>query len=321
MKHEIKIVVLDGGTLNPGDLNWNELKNIGDCEVYDTTPPDKVVERSKDAEILIINKIVMSEEVVSQLPNLKYIGVIATGYNVVDIEATSKRGITVTNVPTYGTQSVAQLVFALLLELCHRVGHHSSTVHDGKWCKSKDFCYWDFPLVELADLTMGIVGFGRIGRATGNLSEAFGMNVIAYDVFVDQMKDVKVKFVELEELFKQSDVISLHCPLTAENEGMINSERLGKMKKTALLINTSRGPLVNEKDLASALNTGQIAGAGLDVLSSEPPKIDNPLLNTKNCFITPHIAWATRSARKRLMGVSVENVKAFLGGEPTNVIS
>jgi glycerate dehydrogenase len=317
----MKIVILDGGTLNPGDLSWDSFKAFGNVEVYDVTPADKVIERSKDADILIINKIVLDEKTISQLPQLKYIGVSATGYNVVDVKAARQRDIPVTNIPTYGTASVAQMVFALLLELSHHTGYHARTVKEGRWSARDNFCYWDFPLVELAGLTMGIVGYGRIGRATAALAEAFGMKTIAYDVYADQMTGAGVSFVKLDELFARSDVISLHCPLTVENKGMVNAERLGLMKKSAFLINTSRGPLINERDLAEALNSGQIAGAGLDVLSTEPPTSENPLLTAKNCYITPHIAWATHSARQRLMNTLIENLKGFIENKPKNVVS
>jgi glycerate dehydrogenase len=317
----MKIVILDGGTLNPGDLSWDSFKAFGNVEVYDVTPADKVIERSKDADILIINKIVLDEKTISQLPQLKYIGVSATGYNVVDVKAARQRDIPVTNIPTYGTASVAQMVFALLLELSHHTGYHARTVKEGRWSACDNFCYWDFPLVELAGLTMGIVGYGRIGRATAALAEAFGMKTIAYDVYADQMTGAGVSFVKLDELFARSDVISLHCPLTVENKGMVNAERLGLMKKSAFLINTSRGPLINERDLAEALNSGQIAGAGLDVLSTEPPTSENPLLTAKNCYITPHIAWATHSARQRLMNTLIENLKGFIENKPKNVVS
>ena len=317
----MKIVVLDGGTLNPGDLSWDALKTFGELDIYDVTPEDKVVERSRQADILIINKIVIDKNMLSQLPQLKYIGLMATGYNVVDVKATRERNIPVTNIPTYGTQSVAQMVFSLLLELCQHVGHHSQTVQDGKWSTCPSFCYWDYPLVELAGLTMGIVGYGRIGRMTGTLAKAFGMNIIAYDAYADKMDDIDVPFVEIDELFAKSDAISLHCPLSPENKKMVNSQRLSLMKKSAFLINTSRGPLINEQDLADALNSNKIAGAGLDVLSIEPPKSDNPLFSAKNCYITPHIAWATFSARKRLMQIAVENVEAFIDGKLINVVN
>lgn len=317
----MNIVVIDGGTLNPGDLDWDELRTLGKCDVYDVTPPEQVLERCKDAEIIITNKVVLDRQVINSLPELKYIGVTATGYNVVDVAAAKEKDIPVANVPIYGTQSVAQMVFAHLLELTQHVGYHSGTVHEGRWAACPDFCYWDRPLIELEGLTMGVVGYGRIGQATAKLARAFGMNVIAYDAYANKMTDLDVQFVELDELFAKSDVITLHCPLTPENEGMVNTQRLALMKKSAFLINTSRGQLVNEQDLTDALNAGQIAGAGLDVLNSEPPSPDNPLLKADNCYITPHIAWATRSARQRLLVTSTENVKAFLNGNTENVVN
>ena len=317
----MNIVVLDGVTLNPGDLSWDDLSAIGSCKVYDGTPAEQVVDRSKGAEILVINKIVLKDETFAKLDSLRYVGVTATGYNVVDVAAAKKRNIVVTNVPVYGTQSVAQMVFALLLELTQHVGHHSETVRQGRWCDCDSFCYWDFPMIELEGLTMGIVGYGRIGKATAALAKAFGMNVLAHDVVPGQISDGIAQAAGLDRLFTESDVISLHSPLTDQNEGMINAERIGQMKTSALLINTSRGQLIKDDDLAEALNSGRIAGAGLDVLSVEPPVADNPLFTAKNCYITPHIAWATRSARQRLMTTTVENLKAFLAGKPQNVVS
>ena len=315
------IVVLDGRTLNPGDLSWDDLKALGECQVHDRTPREEVIGRSREADLLIINKIVLDRSTLQALPALKYIGVTATGYNVVDVEAACERKIPVTNVPTYGTQSVAQMAFALLLELCQHVGHHAQTVRDGRWSACEDFCYWDFPLVELADLTMGIVGYGRIGKTTAAIAKAFGMRVLAYDADARQTSDGNVEPVDLDTVFSESDVVSLHCPLTPDNEGLVDTDRLATMKKTAFLINTSRGQLVKESDLADALNSARIAGAGLDVLATEPPRADSPLLKAKNCFITPHIAWATRSARQRLMTTIVNNVKAFLDGKPQNVVN
>ncbi len=317
----MNIVVLDGYTLNPGDLTWKGLEALGSCTVYDRTPPEEVVPRVKDAEIVLTNKTLLFSDVIKQLPKLKYIGVLATGYNVVDIELTRQLGIPVTNVPAYSTRSVAQLVFAHLLNLAHHVGAHSETVKRGKWASNIDFCYWDTPLIELVGLTMGIIGFGRIGRATAKLSLVFGMKVIAYDVVTPTSMPEGCQFVDLEDIFRSSDVVSLHCPLTPKTQNIINRERLELMKKTAFLINAGRGPLVDEEALAQALNNEEIAGAGLDVLSSEPPEKDNPLLKAKNCFITPHIAWATRSARQRLLKVVVDNVAAFLAGNPQNVVN
>ncbi|MCD6518611.1 MAG: D-2-hydroxyacid dehydrogenase [Anaerolineae bacterium] len=317
----MKIVVLDGYTLNPGDLSWDELKALGECEIYDRTPPELTVERAKDAEIVLTNKVVIDRQVLDQLPKLKYIGVLATGYNIIDVEAARERGIPVTNVPTYGTLSVAQMTFAHILNLTQHVCEHAQAVRDGAWTRAKDWCFWNFPLIELAGLTMGIIGFGRIGRAVAKLAQAFGMKVIAYDAYVKESPIPDVEMVDLDTLFKESDIVSCHCPLTPETQGLVNRERLRQMKKTAFLINTSRGPVVDNKALAEALNAGEIAGAGLDVLEVEPPTPDNPLLTAKNCYITPHISWATKSARARLMKTAVENVKAFLEGKPQNVVN
>lgn len=317
----MRIVVLDGYTLNPGDLSWATLESLGSCTIHDRTPPERVVERAREAEILFTNKVVLGRAELEQLPRLRYIGVLATGYNVVDVAVARERNIVVTNIPTYGTRSVAQMTFALLLELAQHVGHHAQSVRDGRWTQSKDFCYWDYPLVELEGLTFGLVGFGRIGRAVAEVALAFGMKVLAHDSFAPAALVSGVTMVDLETLFRQSDVVSLHCPLTADNKGLVNSTRLSLMKSSAFLINTSRGPLVNETDLAAALNTGQIAGAGLDVLAVEPPRPDNPLLTAKNCLITPHIAWATAAARRRLMDIAVDNLRAFLAGAPVNRVA
>jgi glycerate dehydrogenase len=317
----VKIVVLDGYTLNPGDLSWKELETLGQCAVYDRTKPEEVLQRAEGAEIVLTNKTVLSADVIQRLRSLRYIGVLATGFNIVDVEAASDRGVVVTNVPAYSTQSVAQLVFAHLLNLTHRVGHHAKTVRNGRWLSSEDFCYWDTPLIELAGLTMGIIGFGRIGKTVAKIALAFGMEVVVYNISRPASMPEGCEFVGLEDLFRRSDVVSLHCPLTAQSEKIVNEERLSLMKRTAFLINTSRGPLVDEQALAEALNNERIAGAGLDVLSSEPPDKDNPLLQAKNCFITPHIAWATRAARERLLKVVVDNVAAFLVGKPQNVVN
>lgn len=317
----MKIVVLDGYTLNPGDLSWQELENLGECCVYDYTPPEQTPARADGAEIVLTNKTVLDREKIGALAQMKYIGVLATGYNVVDVAAARTRDIPVTNIPIYGTPAVAQMVFAHVLELTQHVAHHAQTVRDGKWAECRDFCYWDFPLVELQGLTLGIVGYGRIGRATAKIARAFGMKVIAYDVMANPADDADAEFVALDDLFRRSDVVSLHCPLTADNEKLVNAERLRLMKQTAFLVNTSRGPLVDEQALADALNQGVIAGAGVDVLSVEPARMDNPLLAAKNCHVTPHIAWATRAARARLMDTAVENVKAFMDGKPTNVVN
>jgi glycerate dehydrogenase len=315
------IVVLDGYTLNPGDLNWDELSALGTCQIYDRTPPEEVRPRAEAAEIVLTNKTVLSRAEIEQLPELRYIGVLATGYNIVDVDAAGERGIPVTNVPTYGTQSVAQMVLAHLLNLTQHVGHHAATVVEGRWTGSEDFCYWDYPLVELAGLTLGIVGLGRIGRATARLALAFGMQVLAHDPIPPPDLPEGIELAELNAIFRLSDVVSLHCPLTPETEHLVDRQRLAQMKRSALLINTSRGPLVDERALADALNSGRIAGAGLDVLSTEPPPADNPLLGAKNCFITPHVAWATKAARERLLRTVVENLRAFLDGRPQNVVN
>lgn len=317
----VKIVVLDGYTLNPGDLRWKELESLGRCIVYDRSGPDEVFKRADGAEIVLTNKTVLSSEVIKKLSSLKYIGVLATGYNIVDVETAGNRGVIVSNVPAYSTDSVAQLTFAHLLNLTHRVGHHAETVRNGRWTTSPDFCYWDTPLIELAGLTMGIIGFGRIGKAVAKVAMAFGMKVIVYGINKPASMPGGCEFVGLEDLFRRSDVVSLHCPLTTQTEKIVNEERLTLMKKSAFLINTSRGPLVDEQALADGLNEGRLAGAGLDVLSYEPPAEDNPLLKAKNCFITPHIAWATRSARERLLKAVVDNVAAFLAGRPQNVVN
>lgn len=309
----MNIVVLDGYTLNPGDLSWDALRELGSCEIYDRSAPDEIVPRSTSAEIVLTNKVKLNGEYMSSVPTLKYIGVTATGYNIVDVAAARERKVIVTNVPTYGTQSVAQMTFALLLELTQHVGHHAQSVREGRWTRSPDFCYWDYPLIELDGLTLGIIGFGRIGKMVGQLAEAFGMKVLTYSR--------KQPVAEMETLFRRSDIISLHCPLTPQTEHLVNEKRLAWMKPTAFLLNTSRGPLIDESALAKALNEGRIAGAGLDVLAVEPPTADNPLLRAKNCLITPHIAWATRAARSRLMEAVVENVRAYLTGESKNVVT
>jgi len=316
----MKIVVLDGYTLNPGDLSWDELKALGECKIHDRTPADEVVDRAVGADIVLTNKTPVTRESILALPKLQYIGVLATGYNIVDAIAARERGIPVANVPTYGTNSVAQHTFALLLELTQHAGHHARTVHDARWTKSPDFCYWDHPLVELDGLTMGIVGYGRIGRAVADLALAFGMKVLVNSRSTPREIAANVRPVELDALLGESDVVSLHCPLTPETRHLVNARRLGFMKSAAFLLNTSRGPLIDEAALAGALNAGRIAGAGLDVLSAEPPPSSNPLLGAKNCLITPHIAWASRAARARLMQVAVANVRAFIEGKPQNVV-
>ena len=317
----MNIVILDGFTLNPGDLNWNGFKDLGNIKVYDRTEANLVVERCKDAEVIITNKTVITSEIILQLPKLEYVGVLATGYNVVDTSAAKEKGIVVTNVPAYSTDSVAQLAFSLLLELTLNVGIHNQSVKNGEWTNAKDFSYSKSPLIELSGLTLGIIGFGRIGRAVANIGNAFGMKVIVNNR--SEIKEIPnyIKIVEQTDLFKSSDVISLHTPLTDFNEQFINIETLKLMKPSAYLINTGRGGLINEIDLAEALNTNKIAGVGLDVLSTEPPKKDNPLLKAKNCVITPHIAWSTIAARKRLMNVAVDNIRAYKNGYRQNVVN
>lgn len=315
------IVVLDGYTLNPGDLSWDELKALGPCKFYDRCDEDEVVPRSREAEIVFTNKVSISRKHIFELPKLRYIGVTATGYNIVDTAAARERNVIVTNVPAYGTRAVAQATIALLLELTNHVGHHAQTVRDGKWTNCPDFCYWDYPLIELDGLIMGVIGFGQIGRAVAELAQAFGMHVFVHSRTPPKGGTPNIRSVDLETIFRQSDVLSLHCPLTPETKHVVNAERLGWMKPTAFLLNTSRGPLIDEPALAEALNSGRIAGAGLDVLSVEPPPADNPLLRAKNCLITPHHAWATRAARSRLMNTAVANVRAFLQGKPQNVVS
>lgn len=318
----MKIVVLDGHTLNPGDLSWDEIAALGEFAVFDRTPDEEILDRANDAEIILTNKTVLRAETIRALPKLKYIGVLATGINVVDTECAASKGVPVTNVPIYGTRSVAQMTMALILELCHHVQHHSDGVKAGRWTAAKDFCYWDHPLIELDGRTIGIVGLGRIGQATAKLAAAFGLKVLAYSRHrhaIDGFTDFA--WAELDELFRASDIVSLHCPLTAENEGFVNRALLGRMKPSAFLINTARGRLINEADLADALNQGVIAGAALDVLAIEPPPADNPLLKAKNCIVTPHIAWATREARRRLMTTAAENIKAFLAGRAINVVN
>jgi len=316
----MKIVVLDGFTLNPGDISWAELQALGDCEIYERAAPADVVRRAAEAEIVLTNKTELTRDHLQALPRLRYIGVTATGTNVVDLAAASERNIPVTNVPAYGTRSVAQTTLALLLELTQHVGHHAQTVRESRWSRSLDWCYWDTPLIELDGLVLGIVGYGRIGQAVGALGRALGMSVLAYSRNKSAVSSL-VSFVDLETLFRQSDVVSLHCPLSPETKELVNAERLSWMKPTAFLLNTSRGQLIHEQALAEALNAGRIAGAGLDVLAAEPPPADHPLLRATNCLITPHLAWATRAARLRLMKVAVENVRAFLSGGPQNVVN
>ena len=318
---KVRIVVLDGHTLNPGDLSWDSLAALGDLEVYDRTSHEGICDRARNAQLVLTNKALLTQETIEALSELTYIGVMATGCNVVDLEAARRRSIAVTNVPEYGTSSVAQMVFAHILNLCQHVGEQAQSVSRGDWARSVDFCYWDLPLVEVAGLTLGIVGYGRIGRAVAQLGSAFGMRVLVNDVAMPTDLGSDVTSVDLDTLFHQSDVVSLHCPLTPQTENLVSRERLESMKPSAFLINTSRGPLVDERALVEALDRGLIAGAGLDVLAQEPPAADHCLFTARNCYITPHVAWATASARGRLMRIVVENVEAFLCGRPQNVVN
>jgi len=317
----MKIVVLDGYAANPADLCWDELKTLGECVIYDRTAPEQVLERSAGAEVLLTNKTILTAEQIAALPELKYIGVLATGYNVVDVDAAKERGIIVTNIPAYSTDSVAQMVFAHLLNIAQQVEHHSGEVHRGRWSTCQDFCFWDTPLIELHGKKLGIVGLGNTGYATARIAIGFGMQVYAYTSKSHFQLPPEIHKMELDELFRECDVISLHCPLTDSTREMVNAERLRTMKPTAILINTGRGPLVNEQDLADALNAGTLYAAGVDVLSQEPPRADNPLLTARNCHITPHIAWASTAARQRLMGIMLENIRAYQAGKPINVVN
>lgn len=316
------IVVLDGYTLNPGDLSWDGLKELGTTVVYDRTPADRTVERIGDAAIVITNKTVIDRTVLDSCPALRYVGVLATGYNVVDVEAARDKGIAVTNIPTYGTSAVGQFAIALLLEICHHIGEHSQSVRGGEWTRSPDFCYWKRPLIELEGKTMGIIGFGHIGRKTGLIAQALGMRILAGGSRrVPALESETVKYVEMDELLKKSDVISLHCPLVKKTRGIINKNSIARMKGGVIIINTSRGPLIVEEDLAEALNSGKVWAAGLDVVSVEPVRGDNPLLTARNCIITPHIAWAPIETRRRLMDIAVDNLRSFLSGSPVNLVS
>ena len=317
----MKIVVLDGYAANPGDLSWNDLKALGECTIYDRTTPDEVLSRAEDAEVLLTNKTILTADHMEALPCLKYIGVLATGYNVVDVDAAKQKGIIFTNIPAYSTDSVAQLVFSHILNIAQQVKHHSDEVHKGRWTSNPDFCFWDTPLIELRGKKMGIVGLGNIGQKTARIAIGFGMTVYAYTSKSKFQLPPEIHKLDLDELFSECDIISLHCPLTSETRHMVNTERLKSMKPTAILINTGRGPLINESDLADALNNGVIMAAGLDVLSQEPPTADNPLLTARNCYITPHIAWASAEARGRLLEIMTENVKAYQNGKPINVVN
>jgi len=320
----MKIVILDGYVENPGDLSWEGFEKLGQLTVYDRSPLNdegEVIRRIGEADALITNKTPVSRAVIEACKNLKYIGVLATGYNIVDYKAARERGIPVTNIPTYGTDAVGQFAIGLLLEICHHIGHHDRAVKEGRWEKSADWCFWDFPLIELAGKTLGIIGFGRIGQTTGKVAKALGMVVIANDEVQNSSGAAIAEYVSRDEIYARSDVIALHCPLFPSTEGMINRESIARMKDGVIIINNSRGPLIVEQDLADALNSGKVFAAGLDVVSSEPIKGDNPLLKAKNCIITPHISWAPIESRMRLMNIAVDNLRAFVDGKPINVVN
>ncbi len=319
----MKMVILDAYTENPGDLSWDSLKQFGELTIYDRTPDDdnEIIRRIGDADIVLTNKTPLRARVFESCPNLRYVSVLATGYNVVDIDKARELGIPVSNVPAYGTDAVAQFAIALLLEVCHHVAHHSQAVHEGKWAANPDWCFWDYPLIELAGKTLGIIGFGRIGQATARIAKALGMRVIAQSRTQREEAKALAEYVDLDTLFAKSDVIALHCPLFPETEGIINKENIAKMKDGVIIINNSRGQLVVEQDLADALNSGKVYAAGLDVVSTEPIKSDNPLLGAKNCLITPHISWAPKESRQRIMDTTAENLRSFIEGTPQNVIN
>ncbi len=318
----LKFVVLDSYALNPGDLSWEWLENLGECEIYDRTPADKILERCMSADVVITNKTPITKDTLSKLSNLKYIALESTGYNVVDCEYAKEMGVPVSNIPAYSTNAVAQLTFSLILEITNAVGIHSESVRNGDWANCPDFCYWKTPLTELCGKTLGIVGFGQIGQAVADIAEAFKMNIVAVSGHeTDQSHRKNFSWVDMDTLAKLSDIISFHCPLTEKTTGLVNEEFISKCKDGAIIINTSRGPVVDDQALANALNCGKLRGAGLDVLTVEPPKADNPLLSAKNCFITPHIAWAGFETRERLMNILEENVKAYLNGNPQNVVN
>ncbi len=318
----MKIVVLDGYTLNPGDISWEGMEAFGEVTVYDRTKAEEVVERIGDAEVVYTNKTPITKETMDACPNMKFIGVLATGYNIVDVAAAKEKGIPVSNIPTYGTAAVSQFAIALLLELCHHIGEHSDAVKAGEWTSNPDWCFWKYPLVELAGKNMGIIGFGRIGQDTGKIAQALGMKVLAYDAFKrPELESDTCKYVDLDTLLAQSDVISLHCPLFPDTEGIINKDTIAKMKDGVMIINDSRGPLIVEQDLRDALDSGKVAGAALDVVSTEPIQMDNPLLGAKNVILTPHIAWAPKESRQRLMDIAVDNLKCYVDGKPQNVVN
>lgn len=320
----MKIVVLDGYTENPGDLSWDGLKALGELKVYDRTPFNdnrEIAKRIGDAEVVFTNKTPINKEIIDNCPNLKFISLLSTGYNVVDISYAKTKGIPVSNIPTYGTDSVSQFAIALLLEICHHIGHHNKAVHEGKWEHNPDWCFWDYPLMELAEKTLGIIGFGRIGQRTGAIAKALNMKVLAFDSSPNDTGKTIAEYVDLDTLLHQSDVIALHCPLFPETVGLICKKNILKMKDGVIILNNSRGALVVEQDLADALNSGKVAAAALDVVSTEPITGDNPLLKAKNCIITPHMSWAAKESRQRIMDMSVGNLKAYIAGSPINVVN
>lgn len=320
----MKIVVLDGYTENPGDLSWDALRALGDLTVYDRTSltdENEAIARIGDAEMVFTNKTPITKRVIDACPSMKFISLLATGYNVVDYVYAAQKGIPVTNVPTYGTASVSQFSIALLLEICHHIGHHDASVHAGNWASCVDWCYWDYPLIELEGKVIGIIGFGRIGQAEGRVAKALGMKVLAYDLYPNDTGADIAQYVDLDTLLAQSDVVTLHCNLTPDNTGFINKDSIVKMKDGAILINNARGQLINEQDVADALNSGKLSAAGLDVVSTEPIRADNPLLKAKNCIITPHISWAPKESRQRIMDCAAANAKAYIEGKPINVVN
>lgn len=320
----MKIVILDGYTVNPGDLSWDELRKLGEVEVYDRTDivnENEAICRIGDAQIVFTNKTPITKKVIESCPGIKFINVLATGYNIIDCAYAKERGIPVSNVPGYGTASVGQFAIALLLEICHHIGYHNESVHAGEWGECSDWCYWHYPLIELDGKTLGIIGFGRIGQATGRIARAMGMNILAYDNYPSESGRAIGEYVDMDRLLSVSDVIALHCPLFPETQGIINRETISRMKDGVIILNNSRGPLIVEQDLADALNSGKVGAAGLDVVSSEPIKEDNPLLTARNCIITPHISWAPKESRQRIMECSVENVKAYMAGNPAHVVN
>lgn len=316
-----KIVVLDGYTENPGDLSWDALKQCGELTVYDRTDESQIVSRIGEADIVYTNKTPITGETMEACPNIRFIGVLATGYNIVDVGAAKDKGIIVSNVPTYGTEAVGQFAIALLLEICHHIGHHGDAVKKGRWTAHADWCFWDYPLIELAGKTIGIIGFGRIGQTTGRIARSLGMHVLANDSYQSDSGKQIAEYVDRDTIWAKSDVIALHCPLFPETEGLINKETIACMKDGVIILNNSRGPLINERDLAAALNEEKVYAAGLDVVSVEPIKEDNPLLHAKNCIITPHISWASKESRQRLMDIAVDNLKQFLAGNPVNAVN